>query len=49
MAFAHGTISVRKLTINQHGTVLAMDEAFRFQAHELIETRGNYPTIARIP
>jgi len=46
MASAHGTISVRTLTINEHGMVLAMDEVFRFQAHELLETRGNYPTIA---
>ncbi len=47
MAHAHGAISVRSLVINEHGTVLAIDEAFRFKAHELIETSGVYPTTAR--
>ena len=47
LSYALGTISVRSLTMNEQGTVLASDEAFRFQAHKPIETSSEYHTVAR--
>lgn len=46
MSYHNGTFSVRRPKRDDQGTVLTMDEAYRFQAHQQIATGGTYPTVA---
>ncbi len=48
IAHTNGTISVRTPTFDAEGMVLAIDESFRFQAHECVHTSYEYPTVARL-